>query len=87
VKSHKGQLDLLLTDVVMPDINGKELFARLAGQFPGLRVLYMSGYTNNVIAHKGVLDEGIHFIQKPFTVFGLASKVREVLELDRLIKG
>ena len=79
LKSHDGPLDLLLTDVVMPDINGKELFARLTEQFSDLRVLYMSGYTNDVIAHKGVLDEGIHFIQKPFTVHGLADKVREVL--------
>lgn len=80
LKSHPGTVDLLLTDVVMPDINGKELYARLADQYPGLRVLYMSGYTDDVIAHKGVLDEGIDFIQKPFTIYGLSNKVREVLE-------
>ena len=87
LKSYQGEVDLLLTDVVMPDINGRELFARLKSQFPGLRVLYMSGYTNNVIAHKGVLDEGVHFIQKPFTVVGLANKVRNVLEQGDTING
>ncbi|WP_419663056.1 two component system sensor histidine kinase, hybrid [Desulfosarcina variabilis str. Montpellier] len=84
LNAHHGPLDLLLTDVVMPDINGKELFTRLCDQFPDLRVLYMSGYTNDVIAHKGVLDEGIHFIQKPFTVHGLADKVREVLTWNKI---
>jgi signal transduction histidine kinase len=79
LESYDGPLDLLFTDVVMPGINGKELFTRLTEKFPNLRVLYMSGYTNDVIAHKGVLDEGIHFLQKPFTVHGLANKVREVL--------
>ena len=80
LESYDGSLDLLLTDVIMPDVNGKELFTRLAEQFSDLRVLYMSGYTDDVIAHKGILEEGIHFIQKPFTVIGLANKVREVLE-------
>lgn len=84
LKSYHGPLDLLLTDVVMPDINGKTLFTRLTEQFPDLRVLFMSGYTNDVIAHKGVLDEGIHFIQKPFTVHGLADKVREVLMSSKI---
>jgi two-component system cell cycle sensor histidine kinase/response regulator CckA len=77
--SHNGPVDLLLTDVVMPDMNGKELYTQVAEKRPGIRVLYMSGYTDNVIAHRGVLDEGVQFIQKPFTVQGLAAKVREVL--------
>jgi PAS domain S-box-containing protein len=76
---HAGQIDLLLTDVVMPDMNGKELFERVSQTHPGLRVLFMSGYTENVIAHHGVLDEGVSFIQKPFTVQALTGKVREVL--------
>jgi len=76
---HAGQIDLLLTDVVMPDMNGKELFERVSRTHPGLRVLFMSGYTENVIAHRGVLDEGVSFIQKPFTVQALTGKVREVL--------
>jgi two-component system cell cycle sensor histidine kinase/response regulator CckA len=78
--SHHGQVHLLVTDVVMPGMNGKELFARAAGKHPDLKVLYMSGYTDNVIAHRGVLEDGIAFIQKPFTAHALAIKVREILE-------
>ena len=76
---HADPIDLLLTDVVMPDMNGKELFARVSRIRPKLRVLFMSGYTQNVIAHHGILDEGVSFIQKPFTVQALTAKVREVL--------
>jgi two-component system, cell cycle sensor histidine kinase and response regulator CckA len=73
-------VDLLLTDVVMPDMNGKELFTQLIKEFPTLKVIYMSGYTDNVIVHHGVLDDGVQFIQKPFTTQSLVSKVREVME-------
>ncbi len=76
---HADPVDLLLTDVVMPDMNGKELFAQVSEIRPGLRVLFMSGYTANVIAHHGVLDEGLSFLQKPFTVQALTAKVREIL--------
>ena len=75
-------IHLLLTDVVMPEINGRELYEMAAVKHPGLKVLYMSGYTDNVIAHRGVLDAGVHFIQKPFTVQSLAAKVREVLNQE-----
>ncbi len=78
--SHAGQVNLLLTDVVMPGMSGKALFAKAAEKHPDLKVLYMSGYTGNVIVHRGVLDEGIAFIQKPFPVKALAAKVREVLD-------
>jgi DNA-binding NtrC family response regulator len=73
-------LHLLLTDVVMPGMNGKALYREAAVLRPGLKVLYMSGYTDNVIAHRGVLDSGVAFIQKPFTVEAIAAKVREVLD-------
>lgn len=72
--------DLLLTDVVMPEMNGKELASRLLEVLPDLKCLYMSGYTANVIANKGVLSENVHFIQKPFTKDLLAEKVRRALE-------
>jgi PAS domain S-box-containing protein len=80
--SHDGPVHLLLTDVVMPGMNGKDLFAKASEKRSDLKVLYMSGYTENVIVHRGVLDEGVHFIQKPFTVKSLVAKVREVLDND-----
>ena len=80
LKSHTSPIDLLVTDVIMPGMNGKELFNTLKSVNPQLKVLYMSGYTNNVIAHHGVLDPGIHFVQKPFSVHSLLTKVRETLD-------
>jgi PAS domain S-box-containing protein len=80
LNKNKGPLHLLLTDVVMPRMNGKELFTRLKNDFPNLKVIYMSGYTDNVIAHHGILDENTPFIQKPFTIRDLAVKVREILD-------
>lgn len=70
---------LLLTDVVLPGINGRDLYLAAAKVMPDIRVLYMSGYTDEVIAHKGVLDRDVSFIQKPFSIQQLLSKVREVL--------
>jgi len=72
-------IDLLMTDVVMPEMNGRELASRISKIRPEMRCLYMSGYTADIIAHKGVLDMGINFIQKPFSVQGLAAKIREVM--------
>jgi len=76
---HQGTIHLMLTDVVMPGMNGVELSKRLAPIQPEMKVLFMSGYTANAIAHQGFLDPGIAFIQKPFTMDSLAHKVREVL--------
>jgi DNA-binding NtrC family response regulator len=80
IANYNGKAHLLLTDVVMPDMNGRELYFEIKSLNPEIRVIYASGYTDNVIAHHGVLDEGINFIQKPFSVQGLAVKVREVLD-------
>ncbi len=82
LSSYDDTIHLLLTDVIMPGMNGRELYERVVEIIPGLSVLYMSGYTDNVIAHHGVLKEGVQFIQKPFSVLGLATKVREVLDSD-----
>jgi two-component system, cell cycle sensor histidine kinase and response regulator CckA len=72
-------IDLLLTDVVMPEMSGKELGNRIAAIRPGIKVLFMSGYTSNVIAHRGVLEKGVHFIQKPFRIKDLARKIHELI--------
>ncbi len=77
---HTGKLDLLLTDMVMPQMNGAELARRLTAQRPTLRVLCMSGYTDDVSLREGVQDDRIAFLQKPFTPETLARKVREVLD-------
>lgn len=79
---YAGPVDLLLTDVIMPDMDGKALFGKISRIRPGIRVLFMSGYTQNVIAHHGVLDDGVSFIQKPFSIQALAVKVREVFHYD-----
>jgi len=76
---HPESIELLVTDVIMPEMNGRELSARLEGLRPGLKTLYMSAYTANAISRHGVLEEGVHFLQKPFVKQELAAKVREAL--------
>jgi CheY-like chemotaxis protein len=78
-KNRSGEIDLLITDVVMPEMNGRELAAEVCLAHPLVRILYMSGYTADVIANHGVLEEGVYFIQKPFSVKDLAAKVHQVL--------
>ena len=78
--AHEGPIHLLLTDVIMPGMNGRELAQRIVEIRPQTKVLYMSGYTENVIGRDGTLDAGIRLLQKPFTLRDLKSKVREVLD-------
>ena len=80
VGKHDGQIHLLVTDVIMPTMNGKELKEQVEKFMPGIKVLYMSGYTANVVSHRGVLTEGIDFIHKPFSGELLTRKVREALD-------
>jgi len=79
-ENYEDAIHLLLTDVIMPEMNGRELAEKIASLKPGLIALFMSGYTANVIAHHGVLEEGVRFVQKPFTVESLARKVRQSLD-------
>ncbi|MBA2881447.1 CheY-like chemotaxis protein [Desulfosalsimonas propionicica] len=80
VKAHTSKIDLLMTDAVMPEMNGRELSENIKSLHQGLKVMFMSGYTADLIAHRGVLDEGVNFIQKPFPRRDLALKLREILD-------
>ncbi|MEW6376940.1 MAG: PAS domain S-box protein [Thermodesulfobacteriota bacterium] len=79
-EKQKGSIHMILTDVVMPEMNGRQLVERFRQVYPYFKVLYMSGYTDNTIVHHGVLEKGVNYIQKPFTPEALARKVREVLD-------
>ena len=78
-----AKIHLLLTDVVMPQVSGREVAENLTRIHPELRVLYMSGYTDDAVVRHGILTEGTVFLQKPFTPSTLAHKVREVLDVTR----
>ena len=80
-QGYGDRIDLLLTDVVMPGMNGSDLATQLVLHYPEMKVLFTSGYTEDVISHRGVLSEGVSFIGKPYTPSALARKVRE--ELDK----
>jgi len=82
-EEHTGKINLLITDVVMPEMNGRELSERLQTLHPDLKILFMSGYTANVIAHRGVLEDGVCFISKPFSKKDMAIKVREALDKSK----
>ena len=78
-KEHSDSIRLLITDVIMPTMSGKELSGKIKEIQPRIKTLFMSGYTANIIAHHGVLDEGVYFIQKPFSMAALSAKVKEAM--------
>jgi two-component system, cell cycle sensor histidine kinase and response regulator CckA len=80
-EKHSNEIQLLITDVVMPGMNGRDLAEQLQSLYPNMRKLFMSGFTADVIAHRGVLDNDVNFIQKPFSIKDLAVKVREALNI------
>ncbi len=80
---YRGRIDLLMTDVVMPKMNGAELARHVLALHPELRCLFMSGYTADIVAHNGVAGEGTDFIQKPFAMRDLAARIRDVLDQKR----
>jgi PAS domain S-box-containing protein len=82
VDGYQGTIDLLLTDVIMPGMNGRVLATNIAKLVPDIRVLYMSGYTENAIGHDGTLDAGVNLLQKPFSLPALKDRVREVLDSE-----
>ena len=79
-REHRGELHLIVTDVIMPEMNGHDLAQQLLPHHPTMKCLFMSGYTSDIIANHGVLDDGVNFVQKPFSRQALAAKVREVLD-------
>ena len=79
-RRHPGKIDLLLTDVVMPDTNGRKLADHLRASRPGLRVLFMSGYPDGAMGHNGMLEKGVAYVAKPFTTEAISRKVREILD-------
>ncbi|HKL83585.1 MAG TPA: response regulator, partial [Desulfobacter sp.] len=81
-KNYSGVIDLLMTDVVMPEMNGRDLAEQITTLYPNIQLLFMSGYTANVIAQQGFLDEDLGFIQKPFSTTDLGEKLHEVLNVS-----
>jgi CheY-like chemotaxis protein len=80
VQQHQGKIDLMVTDVVMPGMSGRVLAANMVSRLPKLKVLYLSGYTDDAIVQHGILEREMYFLQKPFTADALSKKVRELLD-------
>jgi len=80
--SHRGGIDLLVTDVIMPQMSGKEAAERIRALCPSVKVLFMSGYTEGILSAQGVLEAGINLIEKPFTEKSLLAKLRGVIAFD-----
>lgn len=79
-REYNGAIQLLMTDVIMPEMNGRDLAKNILVLYPDIKRLFMSGYTADVIAHHGVLEDGVHFLQKPFNMNAMSEKIREVLD-------
>lgn len=82
ISKYKGEVDLLLTDVVMPHMSGKTLSEKIKKQYPEIKIIFMSGYTDDAIVYHGVLEDGANFLQKPFTISNLLQKIKEVLSVQ-----
>lgn len=82
-ENHQGPIDLLVTDVVMPEMNGRDLKFKIEKIKPDIKALYISGYTFDIIIHRGILENDVHFLQKPFSFNTLAKKVREILDEEK----
>jgi CheY-like chemotaxis protein len=80
-QEHDGEIRLLLTDVILPGMNGRQIANMLVERNPSLKVLYCSGYTEDTIVHHGVLEPHIHFISKPFSIPALSQKIRSILDM------
>ncbi len=82
LEAYPGDVHLLITDVIMPEMSGRDLSEKVLSPYPGIKCLFMSGYTDDAIAQHGVLDKEIHFINKPFSRGQLATVVRKILDED-----
>jgi len=82
-EKHSGAIDMLMTDVIMPEMNGRDLAGKITALYPDINLLFMSGYTADAIAHQGILDDRVAFLQKPFSMGDMTEKVRAVLDSAR----